>query len=144
MHIPTIIVPQRRSVDKVVLVQRTTALPGLALVLLSQVAGQHGADGEPEGGDGDHEGDEEHVGPISPLRVEVRVVRVNQEVWIVLFKLLVFEVSRWSVLEKRLREIMRLGEAKTKGRRGRVVILRSYGGDRLAPSGEVPRLWGKL
>lgn len=23
-------------------------------------------------------------------------------------------------------------------------ILRSYGGDRLAPSGEVPRLWGKL
>ena len=72
------------------------------------------------------------------------MVRVNQEVWIVLFKLLVFEVSRWSVLEKRLREIMRLGEAKTKGRRGRVVILRSYGGDRLAPSGEVPRLWGKL
>jgi hypothetical protein len=61
----------------------------------------------------------------------------------VLFKLVIIEVFESGALEGFLRGIGRL-EGETKRRRGRVVILRSYGGDRLAPSGEVPRLWGKL
>lgn len=72
------------------------------------------------------------------------MVRVEQVGLDCVVQACVFRDIELEALEGCLRGILRPGEGKTKRRRGRVVILRSYGGDRLAPSGEVPRLWGKL